>query len=322
MMNNKKLEIDPEAFQKDLESISNCHGIPFGRLEEYWQAETDHVYSMRSSNAGTLLLIRAFQSMFLEAVELTNVNSIQSTASPSLPFFTRFLPKFVHVFHQLCASELAATHGYPLPAYTILRNVFDQLVLLAASMLRLTDLNKADGYDPNIEYSPNSAKTLGIKNERAVRRKMLGKESGLSNETVNHLKIWDALFDFEVHGARLSLTTAIDWINGNGALQVYPHYNSSSVTTYSNRVCEICWMAHRLLPLIQHSALHFPAEWKAKWRLLDSRFEDQVRHFANEQVDKVGLGIIELVMMKFPFNESTLYPLEGLSVCECSASQQ
>ena len=306
--------IDPDAFQRDLEAVAEFNGVPFGRVECYWQAESEHVHEMRSQNSGTLLLFRALQSLFLETVELFNAFSTCGSGGPELTFYTRFVPRLVHTFQQLCASELAATHGYPMPAYTILRNTFDHLILISAAMQSLTDFFKIEGSDPHLRLSLNEARKLRVATERDVRKKMTGKESGLSENTITKLRLWDALFDFEVHGAKLSFATAIGWVQGNAPLHVYPKYQVDAVSMYSNRLCEVAWMAHRLLPLLQHSALRFPPDWGANWRMVDGRFEDQVRHFAGQQHEKVGLAIIELVSAKFPFSGNSLYPLEGLGM--------
>lgn len=74
------------------------------------------------------------------------------------------------------------------------------------------------------------------------------------------------------------------------------------------------WMAHRLLPLLQHSSLQLSEEWRKKWTVLDRCFLDTVQHFSNQQELKLSQAVIELVSKKFPFDASTLYPLEGIEV--------
>jgi hypothetical protein len=305
--------VDRDAFWRDINTIASDNGVPFGRLQPYWQAESDHVQMMRSNNAGTLGVARAFQCLFLESVELLNVSSMQPHTMPQLTFYKRnFVPHMVTVFQQLCASDLMATHGYPLFAFAMLRNTYDHLVLIAAAMHQITDFFKIEGSIPGKTPFDRDSRTVRKKTEQGVRRKMTGQDSGMSAETIKNLKLWNDIFDSEVHGARFSHSIALGWIQGKERLPVHPEYRVQFAALYGNRLCEIAWVAHRLLPLLQHSAFRFPREWVDKWRILDSRFEQQLLFLAGQQEIKLSLAIIEFVKTKLPFNESTLYPLEGL----------
>lgn len=310
------MSIDPEAFRRDLEAVADEDGVPFGRLKRYRHSECRHIQEMQSQNLGTLLLFRAFQSLFLETPELINTMWTSECAQAQLTFYTRFVPKLLNAFHHLSASELAARHGYPLPAYTILRNAFDHLVLISAAMQGITDFYKIEGSAQGNNLPARDARKLRVDIERYVRRMMTGAESGLTENSIEKLQLWDDLFDLEVHGANLSFSTAIGWIQGNEPLHIHPEYQPVAVSLYANRLCEVAWMAHRLLPLLQHSALEFPQKWADNWRIVDGHFEDRLRSFAEQQVEKVSLAVIDLVKAKFPFSASSRYPLEGQGMPE------
>lgn len=158
---NLDAERDKEAFLRDIESISEYNGIPFCRLEMYWESESKHLQIMRSQNGEALMLFRAFQCHFLEVPELLKTMWTSTCSQIILPFYKRnFIPNLLSAFRQLCASELAATHGYPMPAYTILRNVFDQLILISAAMQGITDFYKIEGCQLKKQLTEKESKKL------------------------------------------------------------------------------------------------------------------------------------------------------------------
>jgi len=303
------MSIDPEAFQRDLETVAMYDGELLGRVNRYWHSELEYVNDIRQHFFGTLLLFHSFQSLFLETVALLNQ---QQECKFPLPFYMRFVPKLVHTFHQLCASELIATHGYPMPAYTLLRNTFDQIILISAALQGITDFFKIEGSNPPHSFSMSESKKIRKQNEYQIRRMMTGSTSGLSKETIERIKLWDSLFDLETHGAHLSLGLEMNWIQGReAALHVHPKFNTQPAAMYINRLSEVAWMCHRLIPMLQNSSYMFPETWSSKWNVVDTSFRDQVSHFANQQREQVGSAIIELVSKKFPFSAHTTYPLEG-----------
>lgn len=308
------MPIDRAAFKKDLESILDENGTPCGRIQEYWNAESSYLEIVRFKQAGPILLFRAFQSLFLQTVGHMNGLWNSRCAKADLPFYKRnMVPRLVHCFQHLSAAELAATHGYPLSAFTILRNTFDNLILLLGAMQGIADFYAIEGTDNGNSLPRNEALNLRKRTESCIRRKITGHESGLSPTTRKMLDMLNDLFDFEVHGARLSFATAAEWVQGEGVLHVYPEYNETPANLFANRLSEVTWPFLRLLPLLQHSALVFPPLWATQWRILDGRFEDLLQEIAEHQTDKLSLAVIELVEAKLPFSDSSRYPLEGKS---------
>lgn len=152
-------------------------------------------------------------------------------------------------------------------------------------------------------------KKLRKDTEFEVRRKMTGSDSGLTQETRDELAQWDALFDFEVHGARLSLAGAQGWMKGQEPLPVLPRFEEMQFALFLNRYCEVGWMVHRLTPAIQPPGVPLPASWMEKWRVLDDSFEITVHSLTQQLEKKIGAAIVELVKTKFPFNEQSAFPL-------------
>lgn len=302
------------VFEADLHAIADHNGVPFGRLQSYWQEESRHLEMMQSNNPDTLLVVRAYQCLFLETAELLNASWTQPGAWSQLDYYkSHFVPRMVIVFKQIGCTDLMATHGYPLPAYAMLRNVFDSLVLISAVMQRITDFPKIEGEIPGVLPTDKKSRELRKNAEREARRRMIGMDSGLPADTREKLALLDDMFDLEVHGARFSHATAAGWVVGTDPLlPLVPEYQSHLTGLYEIRQSEIAWMAHRLLPLLQHSALTFPDAWKDSWRILDCGFEAHVRRLTDRQESKSEIPTVAFVKCKFPFGENTRYPLEGL----------
>ena len=213
-----------------------------------------------------------------------------------------------HAFHSLCGAERAAVAGYPLLAYTVLRNIFDNLILLSAALQKFTDFYSIEGVEPDKPPTDiASINKLRKKTERAVQLKMTGDESNLTAETRDELKKWDMTFDWEVHGARLSLVGAQEWIRGHEPLTVLPQFVEREFVMFINRYCEVGWMTHRLIPSLQLPGVPLSDAWKEKWRTLDDSFEAVAKAF-EEGGKPIGAAIIELVKTKFPFNEGSEFP--------------
>ncbi len=152
-------------------------------------------------------------------------------------------------------------------------------------------------------------KKLRKKTEHAVRLKMTGDQSNLSPETRDALEKWDMMFDWEVHGARLSLVGAQEWLRGIEPLPVVPRLVEREFAMFMNRYCEVGWMTHRLIPSLQLPCVPLSDAWKEKWRVLDDSFEAVAKAISEEGGKPIGSAIIELVKAKFPFNEHSEFPI-------------
>jgi nucleotidyltransferase/DNA polymerase involved in DNA repair len=159
------------------------------------------------------------------------------------------------------------------------------------------------------KFNPKLAKKLRKDTEFKVRKKMSGVLSGLSQNTINELAIWDHMFDNEVHGAHLSLAHNLSWLTGDEPLAILPTFSVRSFAMFMNRYCEIAWMTHRLLPMIQLPEASFGSLWKNKWRIVDESFECMVNSLTEQLGKKIGAVIVEFVQQKFPFNEESIFPL-------------
>lgn len=299
--------ISPDDFVKRLDTISQKDGVPYGRAHLLFEEEDKHAQAILQYK-GYLALSDAFKCFFLETVELVNIEFRPKITAPLSEFYALFVPRLSHSFQSLCGAERVAIRGYPYHGYTLLRNVFDNLVLAAAALQKFSDFYSIEGIEPGKPFDPDVVRKLRKATEFAVRRKMTGDQSGLSQQTLGELAQWDALFDYETHGARLSRAQAMGWMKGTTPLPVLPTFDESAFAMFMNRFCEVGWMTHRLIPLVQPAGIHLPEAWREKWRVVDESFELSVESLTKQLGKGIGAAIVEFVKVKFPFNEQSVFP--------------
>jgi len=300
--------MSPEEFVARLHAISIEEGVPYGRVHALFKAEADYGASAAQFK-GYLALSDAFKALFLETTELLNGVYWPQKEVQFSTEYVMFLPRLTLSFQSLCGAERVALKGYPYLGYTVLRNVFDSLVLISAALQKFTDFYSIEGVDPNKSFDSSTYNKLRKKTERTVRELMTGPQSGLTSETIAALAHWDALFDHETHGARLSLAGTMGWMKGTEPLEVLPKFDSSSFAMFMNRYCEIAWMIHRLLPLTQTADALLPVSWGDKWRIVDDSFERTVFALEQQLGKKIGGALKEFVKAKFPFEAASPFPL-------------
>ena len=302
------MPISPEEFVKRLELISQYEGVSYGRVHLLFDKEEKHSQEIYQYK-GYLALSDSFKAFFLETIESFNTECRPKVKTPLSEFYALFVPRLAHSFQSLCGAERVAILGYPYHGYTLLRNVFDNLVLTSAALQKITDFYSIDGIDPRKPFDPNAVRKLRKATEFSVREKMTGIKSGLTKQTLDELAQWDALFDYETHGARLSLTHAQGWLKGTEPLPVLPKFEESAFAIFMNRFEEVGWMTHRLIPLVQPPDIPLTDAWKEKWRIIDESFEITVFSLTKQLGKNVGAAIVEFVKAKFPFNDQSQFPL-------------
>jgi hypothetical protein len=302
-----QLTITPEKYVRRLDAISEHNGIVYGRIRLLFEEEEKHAKAALKYK-GHLALSDAFKCFFLETVELCNLEYRSTIRTPLSEFYAIFLPRLVHSFQTLCGSERVAVRGYPHHGYTLLRNLFDNVVLTSAALQKITDFYSIEGVDPNKAIDLKLAKKLRKATEFAVRKKMTGDSSGLSPQVVADLAKWDELFDRETHGGQLSMAQAMGWMRGERPLLVLPQFDESMFALFTNRFAEIGWMTHRLIPAVQPPGFPLPREWREKWRIIDQSFEHMGESLTKELGKSIGMSMVEFVRAKFPFSEMSAFP--------------
>ncbi|HXS51747.1 MAG TPA: hypothetical protein VN782_04375 [Usitatibacter sp.] len=297
-----------DKYMERLRLMSQFEGRDYGRLRILEQAQEDF-RDRATALRGFTAISAAFKCFFLETVELLNSEIRPRIKSAVSPEYAMFLPRLCSHFFTLCGAERCAMGGYPLEGYTILRNVFDGAVMTAAAAMRISDFYAIEGLAAQEPFDPGKVRTRRKKEEFRVRALMTGKDSGLSALTLEELAKWDALFDMEIHGAGLSKAKAMNWMRGKGPLPVVPTYLERDFSMFINRYCEIAWVIHRLIPMIQPPGILFDSFWREKWQRLDESLEQAVASLTQDLGKKIGAAVVELVKTKFAFTaESVLAP--------------
>lgn len=303
------MTIDVDKYRSRLQSISVLDNVLWKRSTLLSDAEEGYEETVARTFGGFLDLTNASNCFFLETVERINTECRPHVRTPLSEFYPLFVTRLVQNFRSLCGTQRLALSGYPLPAFTILRNTFDDAVLTSACLQSVSDFYSIEGITPGVKVDRKEVKKLKLKTDFEVRDKFIGRKSGLSASTIDELAKWDSLFDFEVHGARLSLTSTTGWLRGTQPLNILPVFNKQEFTMYMNRACEIGWMVHRLIPVIQPPSVPLADDWKNKWNVIDESYRQSVEALSAEHGKPIGNAISEFVSAKFPFNCNTEFPL-------------
>jgi hypothetical protein len=297
-----------DDFVKQLDAISESDGILYGRARLLSDAEQKHQRAILQYTV-YLALSDAFKCFFLETVELINPACRPKVTEPLSELHEIFVTRLIHSFKSLCGADRIAICGYPYQAYTLLQDVFNDLVLSSAALQKITDFYSVDGVIPGKPIDIAQVKELRKHTELAVCQKMTGKESDLTQQTQDELSNWDALFHSEVHGVHLSLAAALGFMKGTELQPALPRFDAVQFAMFVNRYFEVCWMAHRLIPALQPSGVPLSQTWMDKWGVLDAALEMTVQALTVQHGNKIGAAIVELVKTKFPFNAQSDFPL-------------
>jgi len=296
-------------FINRLKDISVYGGEPFGRVHMIFEEESAYSLKVAESMSGYLALSDSFKAFYLETIESMNTKCRPKVKTPLSEQYPLFVARLNNNVQSLVGAERLALHGYPLQAYTIHRNTFDNVVLTAAALQRLTDFYAIEGIDPSKPLDLKAVKQQRKKNEWEVHDVMLGKASGLSADTIEEMQKLGDNFDLEVHGSRLSLAGATGWLRGTEPLSIVPKFRESDFALHMNRYVEVAWMVHRLLPAIQPPEAPLVGEWPEKWAILDDSFEVLLTSITKECAKKFGAAVVEFVKSKLPFNAGSVFPL-------------
>lgn len=253
-------------------------------------------------------LATAFVEFFLETVAAYNREMQPRVTAMVTAEHVLLVERLVHGFLTLRAAQLVAHRGYPLQAFTLLRNVSDDCVLTSGAMQGLTTFEELSGIKPEEPFDKTSMLKNRRNTERKVRSKMDGADGGLSAETLKWLRMLDEMYDWETHGGRLTSAYNMDWLKGHAPLAIVPKFREQPAALFMNRFCEVAWMVHRLLPLIQLAAQPLSQTWGEKWRVVDSSFDLLVTSLAKDLNKPAFTAVRDFVTTKFPFSERSYFP--------------
>lgn len=262
---------------------------------------------------GHRVLTDAFLDFFGETL-LQQFNTNEQNGWPEdRPHYVLCLMMFLTIFRSLRAAELVSVKGgYPLQAYIIQRSIKDQLFALCSAANGMDTFAKLFGWD-GVADNPWSEETYStvikkrMQVEGKILRKLIGKESGLSEQSQEQLSQWNRMFNWEAHRGLLTLsklTTKL--VKGELPQDISPLSDEITESMYMNRSHELGWMCLRLLPYMRRAETLKDADWDNKWKLLDDSFQMMVDGLGGLG-KKISPAIIELVHSKFALSAETYY---------------
>ena len=307
--------MDVAEWQKRLEDTFSEDGLIGKRLLNIIEMEKEYGQYVMQKFSGYRFLTESFFDFYIETLQAAN-DWISMNGTPSdAPSYSSVFLFYVMSFRRLRAAENLFLCGYPMDGYALLRDMKDRAICMGAIMNRLgsfsslylgerhiDDQGKTLTRDEYIAVSKRRAKK-----ERAVRKQMIGEESGLTAEQIYELKRWEKLFHEEVHGSRFSyFMEGGPWLKGEKSLSIGPIPNNPSVGMYMNRSNEIDWMIFRTLPFLQLSSGAFGEKWAMKWHILDESFRSAIEDLGHMN-KKIAWAVIALVDRKFRFTPEETY---------------
>jgi hypothetical protein len=253
---------------------------------------------------GLFTLSSCFQSFYYDTLRLVEKRSAPKTAVWYWPVvFTH-----VSIFKVFRGAEDLFLRGYPLVAYSLLRDIRDRGFMLAAVGRGLLTFQEANGFTKAAsgeltwaEYkkSVNLRKSADSK----IAKDTIGTSSGLEAAQQDRLDHSTQLFHAEVHGSRLTFTVDFsNWLQSGGPLPLVPTAPDERATSnYTTRFQEVAWMCIRLLPLLQLAEGEFGSEWEKRWSVLDESFEQALSARTGSPGEFAQI-VIEMLHQKFPFS--------------------
>jgi hypothetical protein len=294
-------KLDVAKFIERLQAITlaaNVNSINLAERDFVAKAATFH---------GLVTISNAFRSFVIETID--TLNDIWGPhASRAPPSHTWLLPRLAQGFHWLCGAEQQAFAGYPYPAFAQVRNIFDSAVVTSAVAQGWVSSQDADGLTPGEPFDPAAAKKKRKKVEYLIFKRMTGAASGLSATTLHELAMVGEMFDWEVHGQRMSATRSLLWLKGQAPLAFLPQFDEGSFTPFMNRYLETMWMVHRLVPLARPYTAPVPSEWRDKWIVLDESLKTNTFSLTAQFSKPIGQAIVDFVTAKFPFDTNSTLP--------------
>jgi len=283
---------------------------PFERLTQLKRLEATYGDEAEEYLAGYSALANAAVCFMLETCQETSQE--EPPTEDKMPkdglAYRLLVARNINSFHALRSSQISALAGYPFSGFAALRNAFDNLVNTCAVLNGMTTFHELEGIGKDGSVASGKALTKKRRDaEFSARKSMLEANSGLEQATVDQLKKLDVMFDWETHGARLSMAQTVDWIREGSPLLVGPKFVPDLFALFMNRHSEAGWMLHRLMAVTQLRG--YSAQWKKKWVFLDKAFKRAVESLTTQLNKPIGAAFSKFVTTKFPFDENSTFPL-------------
>jgi hypothetical protein len=261
---------------------------------------------------GHRLLTDAFVDFFGETLQTQLAFHAQDGWPSNEPNYPLTFLMYLTMFRTVRATEVLCVHGYPLQGYALQRSIKDQVFTLWAIANNMMGFNELFGWQEGLTLGATRTEdnrkiaANRMKAERKIRSVIIGKESGLSEETQDELLNWDLLFNVETHRGLFTLFTALDDTLKGKLDVVGPSPDEKNEAMFVNRSNELNWMILRLIPCIRRNEIIWDSEWPKKWDLLEESFRMMNQGLA-DLGKKIPSAHLEMIEMKFKFGLDRYY---------------
>lgn len=285
---------------KIISNFSGPSGIVGEKLLALTEIENQITEQLIGTFHGYVRLMDAFFDFYIDSLQ--NLTSIKKWTE------NRAILTVIHVptFWRFRSSYLLFWKGYFIDATSLLRAVLENVFNIAAlnhNIITIDDIIghiKVDNKSNNLSYEEiirlinQHSKTCDNK----VISFLMGKESGLSDSSIKHLKSLRRTLHNSVHKSKLTISQIYSpFIRGEYPLSIFPKIDEESSSMYMNISQFIGWITLKTFPLLQSSENKFPLKWQEKYKVLDESFEKAIGEFTQP----LGRAVEELVEKKYKF---------------------
>lgn len=251
-------------------------------------------------------LVEATMGFFVESIYLSRERFVEAPEEAQASLYISLVAWYAAHFRRFRAAEIAFYSGYGISATSLLRDVRDWAIQVAAMQCGVIVWSELHG-DPVVvmsatpKHNEREIHKAALKAQKAALDWAVGAKSGMPEW--KRLEKWARYSNLETHGSLV--TTAIefeDWLKGSGGLSFAPKKNLRNMRLYNSRSIELGHLILRLLPILQVQAA-FGDEWNTKWHCLDNLFSQQwaIENATAEYMPAFGT----MVAKKFDFMPET-----------------
>jgi hypothetical protein len=323
--------MDIDQRQKRLKENFRVNGVVGGGLRQIFAQEEACSEHFIKTFPRRCVVANSFQGFFLETVQKSREWVTVHGWPVEAPNYQPVLFYYVFTFRRFRECENLLLKGYPFEGLALLRDLKDQAILICAMAHNITTFprlfgcaeddvlknkeqkssqrERETGQEKVPEYLIRFRKDRKNrkKEERCIKERILGKNSGFPEDILVELSLWEDLFNEAVHGSRQSFVVENDlWSRGFPPASIGPIPSDSAFLWYGLRASEVAWLLTRLLPFLEPSQDSFGPDWHRRYSILDDEFRYELNEFVRAG-KKIGEAFIALVDEKFSFKQPFHY---------------
>lgn len=206
-------------------------------------------------------------------------------------------------FWRMRASYIIFRKGYYIDAVSLLRGIYENVLLLEALKKDVIEVDEVfgklkieDSKDLSEKQINDLIKKFNNETNSRIKNYFIGQNSKVSEKSKKLIKSMERTMHTSVHKSQLTLIYYYsDWVKGEKNLPIFPEYDEKLATTYTNICTFISWMFLKTIPHFLLTTEDFGKDWKHKFKVLDDSLREMIENFPKS----TGKAVIELVDLKF-----------------------